>query len=145
MQIRKIKSNIKTLETWVHKRNWTINFKAYSTDKMSTDDKEISINSKLSLETQLYTLLHECGHILARAKLKQYYKRYPSTHRVEIKKFNKGLMRAKAYKIDALSEEIDAWRSGKQLAKRLKIQINEKNFNTIMYKSVFTYVEAYAE
>ena len=54
---------------------------------------------------------------------------------------NRRLEKSKKYKVDVISEEIEAWQRGKKLAERLGIYINEDKFNEIMNKCIFTYVE----
>ena len=54
---------------------------------------------------------------------------------------NKRLERSPKYKVDVLTEEIDAWRKGKELANRLEIYIDEDNYYSIMAKCVYTYIK----
>ncbi len=53
---------------------------------------------------------------------------------------NKRLERSHKYKVDVIAEELDAWRKGKELAKRLDIYINEDNYYSLMTKCVYSYV-----
>jgi len=76
----------------------------------------ISINSRQNLRFQLHTLLHEAGHALIRSRKSKFEKEYPG-----LKKRRTSI----EYKIDALKEEFQAWESGKQLAKRLRVDLNE--------------------
>ena len=57
---------------------------------------------------------------------------------------NKLLERSARYKVDVLSEEIDAWRKGKELANRLKIEIDEEKFYSVMTECVYSYITALA-
>jgi len=133
------KSGLNKLVEWISSKNWDVRFGVFE-DEMSQWDKVIKINIKCKLENQLYTLLHECGHLLL-YKNKNYKKQYPYSFKVDMKlNRNKRLMKVHRYQVDLISEEIDAWRKGKELAKRLRIYINEDNYNNEMAKYVFTYI-----
>jgi hypothetical protein len=56
---------------------------------------------------------------------------------------NKRLQKSSKYRVDVLAEEIDAWRKGKDLAKRLDIFIEEENYYTTMSKCVYTYIMSF--
>ena len=58
------KEAIECLEYWAYTRGYCIEFSCNGDDSVDKDAKIISINTTRSLEIQLHTLLHECGHIL---------------------------------------------------------------------------------
>jgi hypothetical protein len=54
-------------------------------------------------------------------------------------------IRRNAYKISEIGEEFEAWDEARLLADRLKIRINEKNFETLRVKSLMTYIRFYGK
>ena len=49
--------------SWAFDKNWIIEFEYLGKDEMDPGSKTISISTRQGLENQLYTLLHECGHM----------------------------------------------------------------------------------
>lgn len=124
---------------WITNKRWEVYFGRYQ-DKMESFSRIIHINEQQKAENQLYTLLHECGHIIVFNR-KDYKNNYPTANKMLLSStINKTIARSKKFKIDELFEEMDAWREGRKLAKKLKIYINEKNFNDEMYKALQTYI-----
>ena len=105
-------------------------------DEVLFPEKLITINKKLGFENQLYTILHECGHLLINNN-KNYIKNHPYSY----KPANKKLYGTIKYEVDLVSEEIEAWNRGKCLAKKLKIYIDEKKYFNHMSRYVFTYIK----
>lgn len=128
---------------WAEKRGWITEFSYTGNDEMEPDNKMIYVNTRQGVEKQLYSMLHECGHVLVQSNLKSYYKKYPAT--AQSRFLDVGRMRrfekTKKYKIDTISEEIEAWERGKKLARRLNLYINEDNYTKLMYECVYTYID----
>lgn len=125
---------------WAKTRSYDVEFHPNYDDKMDDCDKIVYISTRFNSEIQLYGLLHECGHLLIRKNKSRYNKTYPVTKNYT-QSIHKGIAKSKRYQVDIIAEEIDAWRVGKNLAKRLKIGINEDNYNSEMGKYVYYYVE----
>lgn len=97
--------------------------------------KLITVNSKFKVESQLFMLLHEIGHYLIGTC-------GTSKHRTSrgyvLDTDNDGSIH---YKVDVLEEEYEAWDRGRKLAtKRLKLDIDLKNFNKFKVNSIKTYL-----
>ena len=144
MSIKNAKSflkDIKKVVNWIKTKGYDVEFSFANRDEIDIFEKEIRISSRSSIENQLYGLLHECGHLLINNNEKRYKKTYIMTNVIESRKtLHRGLFKSKQCQIDIIAEEIDAWRHGKNLAKRLKININNKSYNKEMAKHVFSYV-----
>ena len=142
-----IKDDIEKLIDWAEKKNWTVGF--YSTySAMRWWDKEIEICSRLSPETQLHDLLHECGHLILHLNHAKYRERFPFSDMTEDLKnlrHRKSRRKSKRYKVDEIAEEIEAWEQGRKLAKRLNIQLNKEKFHKDMTEGVWSYIEAATE
>ena len=54
---------------------------------------------------------------------------------------NKRIEKSKEYRVETLTEEIDAWDRGKKLAKRLEIYIDDKNYRKLTNECIYSYIE----
>ena len=99
-------------------------------------EKIITYNKRLSDENRLYSVLHECGHLLVQQNAQSYEKRYKSQVQGL---FDKRKCRSVRWRIDFLKEEYDAWDRGFRLAKRLKIPIDEDKYYNYASKCLETY------
>jgi|TARA_R110002020_G_scaffold72542_2_gene186625 hypothetical protein len=130
------------LTLWLHKKGWTVDIGYLNQDEMLPSSKLINISSRQGIEKQLYSFLHECGHLLIQANWENYEKAYPATARMyAYATTHKQLARSPKYKVDCLSEEIEAWKRGKKLADRLGLYYHEGRYNDLMAKCVYTYVQ----
>lgn len=134
-----------TLVEWVNNKNYNVEFDYCIRDEFRPAEKTIAVNTRQGIENRLYTLMHECGHLLLQVNEKRYEKRYPSSAKMSYCNSNVKLERSPKYKIDILSEELDAWRKGKDLANRLDIYYNEENYYNVMSKCVYSYVKDLAK
>jgi len=91
------------------------------------DHLVISLNSYQNFRSRLHTFLHESGHIIICAQRDPF--KIPQR------------MRNWRDRTDELIDEIRAWDKGKELAKALDIEINEKYWNNQMKKCIFDYVK----
>jgi len=133
---------ISTVSMWLHDKGWTIDFDYLNKDEMSPTEKLVTVNTRQGIEKQLYSLLHECGHVLVQQNWLRYEKDYPATAKMNCyPSVNKRLERTPKYKVDVLSEEIEAWKRGKTLAKRLGIFLDEKKYNDLASRCIFSYVK----
>lgn len=115
---------------WCEERSVKVSFAAVPDGEFDPNLMSIKICGRSTPESQLFWLLHECGHFL-------------------IAKHDKRVNRGKAHRVDArsliakvevLAEEIEAWNRGQSLAKRLRIFIDRSRFNTFKATAVNTYM-----
>lgn len=105
-------------------------------DSVYYDSKEVFIDSRNHPEKKLYILLHECGHILIDSSGRnRIHTLSQSVERV------RGQRLRREKRVAVISEEIEAWKRGESLAKRLCIQINPDRFDKIMSDAIISYVE----
>lgn len=86
-----------------------------------------------SAEAMLISLLHECGHALcdrSRAKL------WPNGYA------NLAASGSLQHDIECLAEEIEAWRRGERLAKRLGVRLNLRRYRRARNAALATYARA---
>jgi len=135
-------SGIEELIDWTDKKGYSIDFDYCVRDEYRPEEKVITISLRQGSENRLYALLHECGHLILGNNETLYAKKYPSSMKMAYcNNNNKRLERSAKYKVDILTEEIDAWRKGKDLANRLEIYIDEDNYYSIMARCVYTYIK----
>ena len=133
---RMCKKSIKILCEWIQDRGHKVKFQTKE-DALCYEDKIIYSNTRQDTENQLYSLLHECGHLLIYLGNEGFEKEYP----MYAYKATKRQEKTKKYKISVIGEEYEAWRRGRKLAKRLNIKINKNKFDLAMTKNVMTYLK----
>lgn len=134
-------AGIDDLIDWTHKKGYSIDFDYCVRDEFRPGDNMITISIRQGKENQLYSLLHECGHLILQNNENLYNQKYPSSAKMAYFTSNKKLERSPKYKVDVLTEEIDAWRKGKELAKKLKIYIDEDKYYSVMSRCVYSYIK----
>ena len=137
-------SGIEELIEWTNKKGYDIEFDYCVQDEFRPDDKMITISTRQGREKQLYSLLHECGHLILQNNDDLYSAKYPSSAKMANYNSNRTLERSEKYKVDVMAEEIDAWRKGKDLAKRLGVYVDEDNYYSTSTKCLYTYIKSLA-
>lgn len=131
---------IKRVVTWAKKRGFKVDFRPCGGEYglCFYDNREIIVDPRLSLETQLYVLLHECGHALIDSgqHLRLTWPR--GYDAAENGYSDKGYRHMLAIVV----EEIEAWNRGKKLASRLKLDLNEKAFELIRDKLLKSHIQS---
>ncbi len=125
---------IDTLCQWANKRGHRVEFQTKE-DSLCYEDKVIYINTRQRVENQLYSLLHECGHLLVYIGQQGFQEEYP----MYAFKATKRQEKTKKYKISVIGEEYEAWRRGRKLAKRLNIEVDKNKFDLVMTRNLMTY------
>lgn len=109
-----------------NKREYTFNY----------IEKNINVWWKASDKSFLFLLLHETGHMLqSHTKIDDIKFHYSAND----KKRNSNI-----YKVQTIHQEIDAWERGKKLAKKLELNINEKDYDNFAAKYVMSYIHFFA-
>ena len=97
----------------------------------------ITINASQGPENRLFSLLHECGHILLCADETRYKEAFPGVwNGVQDKRSS----RSRFFRVSLVEEEMAAWNEGLKLAKRLGIKINRKNWDKHKTDCLYTYL-----
>ena len=127
---------IEKLRLWLEKKGYSLFFETDASDCVYYSSKEVFVDSRNHPEKKLYILLHECGHILidssGRSRLHMVSQ---SVECVMGQKVNR------KKRVAVLSEEIEAWKRGESLAKRLSIEINSEKFDRVRADAIMSYVE----
>lgn len=96
--------------------------------------KQIRIFSGHSNERKFYLLLHEIGHVILFDKNRTY------KNGVAYGQYNFS-RNSTTYKINFLEEEIEAWKKGRELARRMKLKVTKRNFEKIKSISLASYIK----
>ena len=99
----------------------------------SEEDKIITINSRQRLETRLYTLLHEAGHVVLYEEC-DHAGLFPN---IIYQPFKKRFSQTSA--IDVMRNEVLAWEAAYDLATRLGIKVNNRKWNNIRKRCLYEY------
>lgn len=118
------------LIVWAANKGYAVEMSSNSDDCICEITKLIEINSSRPLETQVIRLLHECGHVLIFENGSVY-------DFEDKKKYDKHTV---GYKVFTVIEEAEAWRRGGELAKRLKIPIEDDVWEKAMVKALKKYI-----
>lgn len=132
-----IKQSLSKIESWLDKKGF-----ALCKSKNKTIEDEVDFERKvvfLSLRSkpihQLYSILHECGHIILRSK---------KTYKENFKSYILVCEGAKNHTaislVQEIEEEIIAWREGQGLAKKLDITIDSDDYYRYGFKWVMGYI-----
>jgi hypothetical protein len=122
---------IDTLVGWLDSKDYFVEFDRKGDDSVALADKIVSINTTRSIETQLYVLLHECGHVLI------HNNDYIIGYREVQENFKE---KSDIHKVFQVMEEAEAWKRGKHLARRLGIKINEEKWNKDLSRAMNKYI-----
>jgi len=125
----------KCVEAWLFNRGYTVNVYTDAEDCVYYETKEVMINSRKHAESRFYTLLHECGHILINDNRDRLFRLSRETQAIM------GQKPARNKRIAVLSEEVEAWKRGERLAKKLGLDINERKFDEARTNALMSYVE----
>ena len=122
---------IAILVEWLERKGYFTDFDKNGDDSVDCSNKIVSINNTRTKETQLYILLHECGHVLIHnnedvVKYKEVQERFSE--------------RSNINKVFTVMEEVEAWKRGKLLARRLGIHISEEKWNKDMSRALNKYI-----
>jgi predicted Zn-ribbon and HTH transcriptional regulator len=97
------------------------------------DDNTINVNVRCTPETQVYSLLHECGHALIGETNKKFDNGYNTK--------DPNMLKSLVHRTDVLYEECEAWHRGYKLSQRLGIKLNKKAFDVYKTQCLKTYVK----
>jgi len=126
------KDSLSHLRHWAMTKGYHVEFSRDGDDSVDRIGKIISINTTRSLETQVYVMLHECGHILV------YENDKVMNFRKIASKYNE---KSKIHKVFTVIEEIEAWKRGRMLANRCCIEIDDEKWNRDIARAIRKYMK----
>lgn len=131
-EVVKYQRSYKRLSSWiVNKRKVKLVSSFSVKDEYNSNTRTIKISKRTGYEHRLYSLLHECGHVIIQDK--------PSYRQIfAYSNLTSGSV--KKIKIDTLKEEFYAWDVGYEIAKKLKIKINREKYFSYSRRYVSTHM-----
>jgi hypothetical protein len=124
------------LISWCEARGLTVRFVRKSGGTYLGEKKLVTLASRADVETQLYLLLHECGHFLIGGRDKT--ERFGMGYSMEDEP---GIKRKFVHKIDVVDEEFEAWHRGLKLGTRLGLCVDKERYDVIRCKYLRTYLK----
>ena len=119
---------------WAGSKGISVHFSRVNGGTYHERMKRIDVSSKGDPETQLCTLLHECGHYLIYRSGGKH--KFPNGYA----RIDEGIeSRDALHKIDVIAEEYEAWHRALDLAKRLNILLDKQRFDEIRASYLKTY------
>ena len=129
-------SQYNTVSVWITHKGYTVDCYTDAEDRLDFEEKIIHIDSRQHAENRFYTLLHECGHLLISQTASQFQKDHPMyAMSCDFRK-----SKSKAYQVSLVAEEIEAWKRGRRLAKRLNLYVDDLKLDKIMTDCVMSYI-----
>ncbi len=129
------KNQFLVVEDWLFNRGYVVTQFTDAEDSVCYNTQEVLINTRKHIESRFYTLLHECGHILINDNRDRLYKLSRETQACW------GHKPHRSKRIAVLSEEVEAWKRGERLAKKLGLKIRENRFDAARTNALMSYVE----
>lgn len=124
--------SISAIICWLEKRGYDVNFDRNGDDSVDREVRIVSIKNTRSDETQLHILLHECGHVLVLESDRV-------VNGIE-EVLNKYADSSQIHKAFTVIEEVEAWKRGLALAKRLHIDIDKVKWNKDVSRAISAYM-----
>lgn len=128
------------LEIWLIDRGYTLNIAHDVDDCVYLYDKIVCIQGRSRPESRYYNLLHECGHILVAQGSKQWKKDMPMYAQGDAADDGRR-RKGEVYKVSLVGEEIEAWKRGRRLSKRMGHDMDDKKYDRSMAKWVYSYIK----
>lgn len=129
------KSQLEKLEEYCSNKGWTVEYRKREprADMAHPDTGHIIIQEDRKPEITFYYFLHELGHLILCQNDKAYQEKYDAV-------FNSFHTNSQTHKITRIEEELDAWKAGYKLGKRLDLFINRRKFTDIKSRCIMTYI-----
>lgn len=129
------KQQINMLTSYCSSKGWKVVFtqKTPHSDFAYPDDKLITIQKDRKAEVTFYYFLHEIGHMMMCQNKVGYEEKYSAV-------FEEFHGNSQTYKIARIEEELEAWKTGLRLARRLNLSVNRRNFENIKSRCVTSYL-----
>jgi len=125
------------IEGWAYNKGYEVLLETDASDGVYFNCGQIILNSRNHIEKRLYILLHECGHILINSNTTD--RVFSLSHDTEAIMGGRKVSRER--RVAKITEEIEAWKRGETLARRLGIKIDEKKFDRIRADAIMSYIE----
>lgn len=104
------------------------------------DARTVWIDTRRHPETRCYTLLHELGHVLVRRRWAEFSEPHPTYLRHPDAEPHPRHRASPAFRVGLVSEELEAWRRGRRLARRLGMRVDDAKWEREQCAALLGYV-----
>lgn len=126
------KDDLDKLIIWAESKGYSVVLSTSEDNSIDSISKLIFISTNQSVKKQVCVLLHECGHA-------QVFSNNGSISMGSVGK--KWGEKSKKRKTSVVIEEVEAWRRGINLAKKLKISLTEDEIKLNMINAISKYIK----
>jgi len=128
--------NLDKLVKWCTKRGLTVYFKRHENGTYDECFKSIMIAANASPIKQVVYLLHECGHHLIHQHPGE-----PNRFLMGYDQTDPHITCTFQHRLACLEEEMEAWQRGRNLAKKLKLRIDEDVLELMRINCLKSYIK----
>ena len=126
---------ITKLVDWCSTKRLDVVFARRANGLYERDKRRITVNGRLAPESQLFVLMHECGHhLIGRPSPEE---RFGTGYQAA----DPNVKRTTLHRVDVVDEELEAWARGLKLAKRLGVEVDLDRYNRTRSEYVKTYLK----
>ena len=119
---------LEALCAWAESKGWHVDFGPHEDEAIGLT-RTINIDSRRKPRQQVYALCHECGHVLD-----------DECHRERLLPSEKYYSDTQVGRIAQIECEINAWRRGWSLARRLKLGLDRRGYTRAAVNALSTYI-----
>ena len=131
-------TNLDKVEEWLTGKGYRLikGKEKHVVDSVDFETKIVFLGTRAVEENQVYSILHECGHIINRTK-DNFSKKYKVLKEAETDSKKTKSIR---YLVEEIEEETEAWRNGEVLANKLDINLDSDKYYTYASKFLMGYI-----
>ena len=131
-----LQTSLKKVESWLIERCWSLHWSYSIDDCVNVDDRIITINANRTLQSQIFGILQEIGHIII-FESPDYILRFASAdaHKRRSERKHETLK----VKIESLGEEWEAWTNGEKFARSIGLELDYSAFHAARNRDIKTY------
>lgn len=132
MVAKSYQEDLDKLIIWAEERGYSTDISPDGDNSVDGETKTISVSNKRSLEYQVCVLLHECGHVQI----------FENKGTLDMDHFrSKWSSKSRKVKTSILIEEVEAWRRGLNLSKKLNLSIDRNIIKGHMINAILKYAK----
>jgi len=126
------KEDLDKLIMWANERGYSVDVSPDGDNSVDGESKIIFISSKRTTDYQVCVLLHECGHI-------QIFENKGTLNMTDSK--SQWSEASRKHRASILIEEVEAWRRGINLSRKLKLSIDIDTIKLNMINAILKYAK----
>ena len=141
MNVVCFKSQFEEIERKINDHGIDVILKKGEEDRWDPTARIVFIDRSYTWEKRYYILLHELGHVLISKTLNKFNEDYP----MYANSIDNRRTRSKAYRVSLIAEELEAWKRGRKMGKKIGHFIDDVKYDKLISDNVMSYIEWAAE